>query len=108
MAYGLSFDEYQTAARRTQTGRWTPERAALGLCEEAGEVAGKLKRVARGDMSEQEAEALLIDELGDVLWYASALADNIGISLDAVANKNIAKLASRQERGVIKGEGDDR
>lgn len=47
-------------------------------------------------------------ELGDVLWYCANLANELQISLDLVAEKNIAKLKDRAARGVIKSEGDNR
>jgi NTP pyrophosphatase (non-canonical NTP hydrolase) len=50
----------------------------------------------------------LRDELGDVLWYLSALATELDTNLSSVADKNIQKLFSRKERGVLKGSGDNR
>ena len=47
-------------------------------------------------------------ELGDVLWYISALADDLGVTLEEVAKANIEKLQSRMERNKIKGDGDNR
>jgi len=37
----------------------------------------------------------LKDELGDVLWYISACADELGITLDEIAEYNVEKLAKR-------------
>jgi NTP pyrophosphatase (non-canonical NTP hydrolase) len=47
-------------------------------------------------------------ELGDVLWYLSQLASELGLELDAIAAENLEKLLSRQHRGVLSGAGDDR
>ena len=79
-------------------------------CGEAGEIAEKMKKVVR-DKNSDFASIDLDDmnkELGDVLWHLAVLADYFGISLDDVAETNIAKLASRLERGVIGGSGDNR
>lgn len=78
----------------------------LGLCEEAGEVAGKLAKVYRGD-SGLDKESL-VKELGDVLWMLSACCTELSVSLDDVAKTNLAKLSDRRERDTLKGEGDDR
>ena len=47
-------------------------------------------------------------ELGDVLWYVAVLADHLDLSLDDIAAANLAKLAGRQQRGVLGGSGDHR
>ena len=47
-------------------------------------------------------------ELGDVLWYVANLADDLGLSMQTIATKNIDKLRDRQRRNVLHGEGDDR
>ena len=83
---------------------------ALGLNEEAGEVAGKIKKSIRdsdGKIDNERLHAVAL-EIGDVLWYLAILADTLGFSLDEIADMNINKLCSRKERGVIKGEGDNR
>jgi NTP pyrophosphatase (non-canonical NTP hydrolase) len=83
---------------------------ALGLAGEAGEVADKLKKVIRdndGILTDAVRDAVA-SELGDVLWYVSVLASEINYSLDEIMAKNLAKLNSRKERGVISGSGDNR
>lgn len=83
---------------------------ALGLGNEAGEVQGKIKKVLRdnGGVFDSENKGKIADELGDVLWYLTATADDIGYTLEEIALMNIKKLTSRRERGVISGSGDDR
>ena len=56
-----------------------------------------------------EADSLeLSKELGDVLWYISALACELNVSLSTIAEDNLDKLTSRQERGELQGSGDNR
>jgi NTP pyrophosphatase (non-canonical NTP hydrolase) len=83
---------------------------ALGLGNEAGEVQGKVKKVLRdnGGIFTPELNAKIGDEIGDVLWYCAALARDLGLSLEDIANNNIAKLRDRQARNVISGSGDNR
>ncbi len=109
----LTLDEYQRAAGRTAA---YPNRGnnlvypVLGLASEAGEVAGKLKKVIRdqnGHLSPEQRQRLL-DEVGDVLWYVAAICTELETSLEAVARTNLDKLASRAGRGVIGGDGDHR
>ena len=83
---------------------------ALGLGGEAGEVSNKVKKIIRdrGGVVTREDMLELKKELGDALWYLAVLAHYLGLSLEEVASANLEKLASRKERGVIGGSGDDR
>ena len=83
---------------------------ALGLTEEAGEFAGHLKKALRDDdgFVTFERRERLLDELGDVLWYVSRAANELGWSLQLIAERNVEKLQSRKERGKIGGSGDSR
>jgi NTP pyrophosphatase (non-canonical NTP hydrolase) len=78
---------------------------ALGLCGETGEVAEKVKKQVRDGVFNRHEVA---KELGDVLWYLSNLANDIGYNLDEIADINIEKLTSRKNRNKIKGSGDNR
>ena len=78
----------------------------LGLVGEAGEVAEKVKKMLR-DKARYSNEELL-KELGDVLFYTVALANIFGGNLRKVMEMNMAKLDDREQRGVLKGSGDNR
>jgi NTP pyrophosphatase (non-canonical NTP hydrolase) len=83
---------------------------ALGLAGEAGEVADKLKKVIRdndGVLTDPVRDAVA-KELGDVMWYVAVLAAELDYDLNTIAQNNLDKLASRLERGVISGSGDNR
>jgi NTP pyrophosphatase (non-canonical NTP hydrolase) len=73
-------------------------------------VADKVKKVLRDQAGAFDAHSLegLRLELGDVLWYVSQLATELNLSLDEIAEANLAKLASRVARDVIAGSGDRR
>ncbi|MBI3913590.1 MAG: nucleoside triphosphate pyrophosphohydrolase family protein [Chloroflexi bacterium] len=82
----------------------------LGLANEAGEVAGKVKKIFRdhgGVISAEDREALK-QELGDVLWYLAQICTELDVSLQEVAEANLEKLFSRLERNQIRGSGDNR
>lgn len=109
----MDLNNYQKAALRTASPKDKKDEVfhlVLGLCGESGEVAEKIKKIVRdhgSDFSKLDTDELT-KELGDVLWYIAVLADHFNISLDDVATKNVAKLADRQKRDLIKGSGDNR
>jgi NTP pyrophosphatase (non-canonical NTP hydrolase) len=109
----MDLNEYQRGALRTAAPRDKRNELlhlVLGLVGESGEVAEKFKKWVR-DADSDEARidrADIAKELGDVLWYLAVLADHLDLSLDEVAAGNLAKLASRQRRGVLGGAGDNR
>tara|TARA_B110000211_G_scaffold185641_1_gene210670 strand:+ start:1247 stop:1597 length:351 start_codon:yes stop_codon:yes gene_type:complete len=78
----------------------------LGLVGEAGEVAEKIKKYLRDNTKVDKQD--IVSELGDVVFYATALANFFYSNLNDVMETNMAKLNDRAERGVIKGSGDKR
>jgi len=82
----------------------------LGLSNESGEFLGKIKKIFRDKNGEIDLETKkdLESELGDVLWYLSEICTQLDLSLDDVAFNNLQKLKSRQTRGVLQGNGDNR
>ena len=109
----MDFKDYQEKSRKTAI---YPNLGSnyiyptLGLAGETGEVAEKIKKAIRdeaGIVSEDRKQDLK-KELGDILWYVSQLASELGLNLDEIAEKNIEKLYSRMDRGVLHGSGDDR
>lgn len=108
----MNLNEYQDKALVTAV---YPEHMkilypTLGLCGEAGEVAEKVKKVIRdngGEFKLSKKEEIKF-EIGDCLWYISVLANDLGFTLQEVAEANIEKLESRKQRGVISGSGDNR
>lgn len=111
---------------------------ALGLMSEVGEFTGKIAKAIRkgnvyigkeiqgnidckNDSDLHYYNAFLLNEqdtidfnkglraeLGDILWFVAGIAEVMGWDLSEVAQENITKLASRKERGVIDGNGDNR
>jgi len=114
----MTFNEYQKLA--ISTDLWAGRREgilspiflekAFGLVGEAGEVAEKLKKLYRDHDSDltPELKADLVKEIGDILWYVSAVLYYLEVDFDDVATANIEKILSRKERGKTKGSGDNR
>jgi NTP pyrophosphatase (non-canonical NTP hydrolase) len=108
----VELTEYQRLSRRTAE---YPREAwlaypALGLAGEAGEVAEHAKKAIRDDGGSlsDERKTAMSKELGDVLWYVAQIATELGLDLNAIAEENLEKLLSRQQRGVLSGSGDER
>ena len=109
----MNFKDYQKKSRKTAL---YPNRGknfvypTLGLAGEAGEVAEKIKKVIRDKNSvvSEETKIEIAKELGDVLWYVTQIAAELGLSLDSIADSNIKKLYSRFDRGALGGDGDNR
>jgi len=109
----MNFQEYQEKSRKTAKYPNLGNNfiyPVIGLAGETGEVAEKIKKVIRDKdgIIDEETREMIKKELGDVLWYVSQIASELGLSLDEVAQDNIEKLSSRLERGVIGGSGDNR
>ncbi len=108
----MTLNEYQQKALETAiySKEYKIIYPALGMCGEAGEVADKVKKVIRDNHQEftPEKKGEIAKEIGDVLWYCATLAHDLGYSLEEIAEINYAKLKSRQMRGKISGEGDNR
>lgn len=119
----MTATEYEQQAHRTIAGHAAENISYLsfGLVAEVGEVADKIaKAVRRGEISINNDEIIIkrgsgeeltqniAHELGDVLWFVAMLAQRLGYSLEDVMKLNLDKLADRQKRGVIIGDGDKR
>lgn len=97
----LSLDKYQAEAKTFRKNDLSPDiqlaQLALGVAGEAGEVADLVKKhLGQGHPLDKEKLAL---ELGDVLWYVSQVAEEIGCDLGSVAQWNLDKLKVRYPDG---------
>lgn len=97
----MNFNQYQKLASRTanldESNQDMLANFALGLAGEAGKTVDLIKKYRfHGHPLEREE---LVKELGDVLWYASQIADLAMIDFDEVAESNISKLMKRYPDG---------
>lgn len=90
-----------------------------GLVGEVGELFGKIAKGIRKEKTgfhrnmllngfTEEEKHDIKSELGDCAWFIAGVAETFGWSLEEVCQDNLDKLASRQARGVIDGNGDNR
>lgn len=133
---GNALDYYQKIA--TKSAIYPGQGTALGLVYvalklngEAGELAEHVGKAMRDDVllkpiSEDGCEQLaapsgffashltthrrdlIIKEIGDNLWYLSAICNELGTTLSEAAVINLAKLCDRSERNALRGSGDER
>lgn len=124
----MDFNEYQDKALKTAQYPAVGSNMvypALKLAGEAGELADKIGKhwrnfnakysngndisvgIQAGTLSPDQRTKIIL-ELGDILWYVSAISQEIGVTLDYIAIENINKLTGRAERGTILSEGDIR
>lgn len=108
----MNFEYYQSQASKTAIYNDADVIVypVLGLLSEAGEVAGKVKKVLRdnnGQFLPEHREAIA-DEVGDCLWYIASICTDLGFGMETIAQRNLNKLNSRMARGVIQGSGDTR
>lgn len=107
----LTLNEYQRFALSTADPcAKDPLYLACGICEEAGEAAGKVKKAIRDHAGcfnyERRFEIAL--ELSDILWYVANQAHQMGYTLAEIAKLNMNKINGRIERGTLHGSGDER
>ena len=82
----------------------------MGIAGEAGELVEKWKKAVayREGKFDEEQWSDFKKEFADIIWYIAVLAESLGLSLEEIMEQNIAKLADRKKRDVIKGAGDNR
>lgn len=100
----IDFATYQRESRRTaidgasselQGGQDRVKHWTIGLCNEAGEAAGLIKKELCRGVYNPALVSELKSELGDVLWYLTQLGAEYGITLQDIAAENLRKLRER-------------
>lgn len=106
----MHINEYQHEALSFRMKTADEAYALFGLVGEVGELFSYIAKTIRDEpqQTNEEVQNYIKKELGDILWMLSAVASDHGLQMQEVAQGNLDKLRSRQERGVIGGSGDDR
>lgn len=102
----MDMNLYQYKANTFRLPSANSDYAVAGLVGEVGELLGYMAKSIRDDYPLDPVN--IKKELGDILWFVAAIANDFGFGLEDVAESNIKKLESRQKRNKIKGSGDDR
>lgn len=109
----MELNEFQKKALATRLPTANQEYVRNGLVAEVGEYLGHYAKMQRDSYKwdfEQwkDNQRLRRKEIGDILWFVAALAEDEGLSLDSVAEGVISKLQDRKARNVLDGSGDER
>ena len=122
----MTIQHYQDRAMSTCMDTcMNPVYMLMNLGAEVGELQSKIAKAVRSGVADINENRLvfreqigmefihpfmesLAYEIGDILWQTAGIAKALGFSLDEIAMMNLNKLASRKERGVIDGNGDNR
>lgn len=108
----MNFQEYSLESRKVllYPKEVAPLYLALGLNGEAGELGEKVKKVYRDKQGKFDQESIkeIMKEAGDTLWYLNSICEELGFTLERVAEMNIEKLEDRIKRSVLQSSGDNR
>ena len=105
----MEFNDYQDKVLQYRTKTADEMYAVIGLSGEVGELHSLIAKAIRdGVKDEAEFEKNIKKELGDILWFIAAIADDFETNLDEIAQGNYYKLKDRMQRNVIGGSGDAR
>ena len=101
----MTLNEYQQKAARTINGKLDNtdlvKHSLLGLASEVGETCGIFQKEYQGHAVKLEK---VVEEIGDIFWFAAELCTALGISMDEVAERNINKLFGRYKNGFTESE----
>lgn len=105
-----SFDEFQTVIEGLiyDTQPPCPVRTVAALCCKTGHIANQVKKTIRGDATVEQKKDKIVGYLRSTVIGCAYLAYACGFSLGAAAQGNLDELRSRQERGTLMGDGDNR
>ena len=105
--FTITMDTYQSKAMTTRLASAGEEYALLGLVGEVGEFFSLIAKAVR-DGEQDDYREMAKKELGDILWFIAALAEDHGYTLGEIAEGNLTKLAKRKAAKTLQGSGDNR
>ena len=90
---------YEKQARDFEHPGTTEAVLMTGLSSEVGEVLAEWLKEQRLDRPDTDRTEEILDELSDVLWYVSRIANRRGSSLEELMIHNNNKLQDRKTNG---------
>lgn len=105
--FNMTFSHYEKMAMDLRKTQATAQYARDGLVAEVGEYFDLRAKSQRDGVPENYKDRAK-KELGDILWFITAIANDEGFDLEAIAEANLTKLYDRKARGVLGGSGDYR
>jgi NTP pyrophosphatase (non-canonical NTP hydrolase) len=103
----VEFSAYQRAAHETSQLRLGGPQGAiapmLGLASETGSILNIYKKYLRDGIDLAANREFLLEELGDLLWYAAAVATACGLDLEDIAQANLRRARDRYPRQRTEG-----
>lgn len=98
----MDFSEYQRKAALTSTLKLRGPQGAiapmLGLANETGSILNAYKKYLRDGVDLNENREQLKEEIGDLLWYAAAIATSFRLNLDEIAQANLRRTRDRYDQ----------
>lgn len=95
----MDFATFQRAASETSQLQLGGPQAAiapmLGLASETGSILNVYKKYLRDGIDLAANREFLREELGDLLWYAAAIATACGLDLQEIAEANLQRTRDR-------------
>jgi NTP pyrophosphatase (non-canonical NTP hydrolase) len=93
-AFQTENTDYEGIAERLSRVRTVRlDHASKGLCTEVGEFTDALKKHVEYNGPLDLVN--LAEEIGDIMWYVALACNALGVDLEDVMEKNIAKLRER-------------
>ena len=88
----------------------SPIESELSIGIEASKIAGYLKKIIRDDngIMTNSKKDKIINSLKKIVFLLQKYQKDHNLNTLDIMKKNIEKLYSRKERGVLKGSGDNR
>jgi len=98
----ITFEDYQEFVEGSASSKSTRNLESrlgtcFGLCTESGEACDLIKKYLYQEADFDQED--FIEELGDIFWYLGFACNTMGISIQEVMNRNVAKLKSRYKTG---------